>query len=154
MTTARAERRSGWALPPAPPAEWVGSRWFLALCGALVTAVGIPALALREDGATSQLAALVALHAGAGAATLVTAEGCQALAVSPSGGQVVATMAEGPKLWRLNDGALIAPVAVEGHGFAPPLTQFSPVDATRLLATPWNASRIYCRAPNDGLPIE
>ena len=73
MTTARAERRTGWALPPAPPEEWVGSRWFLALCGALVTAVGIPTLALREDGVTSELGALVALHAGAGAGALVTA---------------------------------------------------------------------------------
>jgi hypothetical protein len=46
-----------------------------------------------------------------------------------------------------------SPLAVEGHQFALPLTQFSPVDATRLLARPWNASRIYCRAPNDGFPI-
>ena len=73
MTTALAERRTGWALPPAPPEEWVGNRWFLALCAALVTAVGIPALALREAGATSELAALVALHASSGAAALITA---------------------------------------------------------------------------------
>ena len=72
MSTPRVERRTGWALPPKPPEDWVGAHWFPALLAALVTAVGIPAFALREP-RTSELISLVSLHAVAGAAALVTA---------------------------------------------------------------------------------
>ena len=72
MTTTRVERRTGWALPPQPPENWVGSRWTAALAAGLVTAVGIPLLALR-DGRSTEFVWLVALHAVAGAAAVVTA---------------------------------------------------------------------------------
>jgi EAL domain-containing protein (putative c-di-GMP-specific phosphodiesterase class I) len=73
VTTSRVERRTGWALPPQPPESWVSSHWVVALAAALVTAVGVPALALREPGWGGQLLALVTLHAVAAAAALVTA---------------------------------------------------------------------------------
>jgi hypothetical protein len=71
VTTPFADRRLGWALPPQPPENWVGSRWAVALLVALVAAAGIPALALRED-RTTELVSLVALHAAAGCAALIT----------------------------------------------------------------------------------
>ncbi|MCW2678922.1 MAG: Diguanylate phosphodiesterase [Frankiales bacterium] len=72
MSTSLAERRTGWALPPQPPENWVGSRWSIALVGALVTASGIPLLRLTDDRSAEALQ-LVALHAVAGCAALVTA---------------------------------------------------------------------------------
>lgn len=73
MTTPRAERRTGWALPPQPPEKWVGGRWTLALYAALVLAVLIPLLALREDMSPPEMPALVTLHVAAGGAALITA---------------------------------------------------------------------------------
>ena len=72
MTTSLAERRTGWALPPQPPENWVGSRWSIALVGALVIASGLPLLRLLEDRSALALQ-LTALHAAAGSAALVTA---------------------------------------------------------------------------------
>lgn len=72
MTTPRADRRTGWALPPQPPENWVGSRWAVALAAALVTAVAIPTLALLDE-RNAQVAQLVAVHATAACAALVTA---------------------------------------------------------------------------------
>jgi WD40 repeat protein len=75
-------------------------------------------------------------------------------AVSPSGRQLIGIVATGRKLLRLSDGAVVAPIEIEGQPSNVVLRQFSPVDNTRLLATDGNAARVYCRAPNDGLPIE
>lgn len=72
VTTPRGERRTGWALPPQPPENWVGSRWALALLAAVAIAVAVPAQALRDERMTD-LVALVVLHAVSGAAALVTA---------------------------------------------------------------------------------
>ena len=72
MSTPRAEWRTGWALPPAPPESWVGSRWSAALAVAVAVAVVVPALALRDDRSGTTLA-LFAVHATAGVAALVTA---------------------------------------------------------------------------------
>ena len=72
MTTPRLERRTGWALPPQPPENWVGSRWSLVLLAALVAAAGIPALGLRGGDVAERLP-LVVLHGAAGCAAVLTA---------------------------------------------------------------------------------
>jgi EAL domain-containing protein (putative c-di-GMP-specific phosphodiesterase class I) len=72
VSTSLAERRTGWALPPQPPESWVGSRWSIALVGALVTASGLPLLRLLDD-RSAQALQLTALHVVAGCAALVTA---------------------------------------------------------------------------------
>ncbi len=72
VTTSFAERRTGWALPPQPPENWVGNRWSIALVGALVTAAGVPLLRLFGDRSMEALQ-LAGLHATAACATLVTA---------------------------------------------------------------------------------
>ena len=71
MSTARAERRTGWALPPQPPEQWLGRPWELALLGGLATAVLVPLLSVRGDDRDAVLfgVALAVLAAGA----LVTA---------------------------------------------------------------------------------
>jgi EAL domain-containing protein (putative c-di-GMP-specific phosphodiesterase class I) len=72
VSTSLAERRTGWALPPQPPENWVGNRWGIALVGALATAVGIPALGLLDDASAHSLR-LALLHAVAAGTALVTA---------------------------------------------------------------------------------
>lgn len=72
VSTSLAERRTGWALPPRPPENWVGGRWSIALAGALVTAAGIPLLRLIDDRSAEALQ-LAALHAVAACAALVAA---------------------------------------------------------------------------------
>jgi EAL domain-containing protein (putative c-di-GMP-specific phosphodiesterase class I) len=72
VTTPRFERRTGWALPPQPPENWVGSRWSAVLLAALLTAAGIPALGLPGDDVAERLP-LVLLHGAAGCAAVLTA---------------------------------------------------------------------------------
>lgn len=72
MSISLAERRTGWALPPQPPENWVGSRWSIALVGALTTAAGIPLLRLAGD-RSAEAVQLAGLHAVAACAALVAA---------------------------------------------------------------------------------
>ena len=72
MTTARVERRTGWALPPQPPENWVGTRWAGAFTVGLASAIAIPALGLLSS-PSKAVVALVALHAAGATAALVAA---------------------------------------------------------------------------------
>ncbi len=72
VSTSLAERRTGWALPPQPPENWVGNRWSIALVGALASASGIPLLRLAGERSAEALQ-LTVLHAVAASAALVTA---------------------------------------------------------------------------------
>ena len=71
MSTARAERRTGWALPPQPPEQWLGRPWELALLGALASAVLVPLLSVGGEGRHEVLFA--AAMSGLACGSLVTA---------------------------------------------------------------------------------
>ncbi|MEX2289473.1 MAG: EAL domain-containing protein [Mycobacteriales bacterium] len=112
MDTAWAEQRTSWALPPQPPEKWVGRRWEGALFGALALALGVPVLRLVTE-ASGATGALVALHAAAGCAALVTAY-VLLVQASVTGDPRLRWMAAGyAAVWPL---AMLRSAEVEGAG--------------------------------------
>ena len=81
--------------------------------------------------------------AGGGSGTLV---------LSRNRGHLINGAGGTATLWRLSDGVAIAPITIEGRTPST-LWQLSP-DATRLVGTVAYGARVYCRAPDDGFPLD
>ena len=132
MSTSLAERRTGWALPPRPPEHWVGSRWSIALVGALVTASGLPLLRLLDD-RSAQALQLTALHVVAGCAALVTAYVLM-VQESVTGDARLRWVAAGyAAVWPL---VLLRAAELDGAGPAEGVDRAAPIGLLALLVVP------------------